>query len=238
MNNPFENCILVMRSGLQQYITDNKERESETVNCFQIRSWFRQGYDKGLALKKSMLADNMIYTMELLSQNYQHEMGRLGKLPEDQAGRLAYLEMVKGFARLKDCMEAGITAEENMNSGAAGAGMLAAALNQCRKHFDAHWLEAKENIWNSPFLHGVMFEFNEALKPRVMERFDKELETNRHQFTKIMARPDNTTEVLPTVPKGEAPPAYASHEDNHATQNSGVQIIVGNNVVTVQPRYK
>jgi hypothetical protein len=240
MNNPFENCILVMRAAIQQYITDNQQRESASANCFQVRSWLRQGYDTALARQKMLLADHLDYTLEHLAENYQKEMGRLGKIPADLAARLAYMELIKGFARLQDCIEAGTLAEAKMNQNGAGAGLLAATLKQCKKTYDSHWLQAKENIWSSPILHGVMFDHNEEQKAQVMARFNTDLGINRHQFTSILARPEKAIEVpLSASQRSPRPPAYASEEDLKGTgigPNPFMEIKVGGNVVTIHQK--
>lgn len=236
MNTPFEDGILVMKAAISLYITENKRRSSQNVNCFQFKAWVRQGYDRELAKQKLVLSENIIYTLEQLLENYQKEMSRLNDLPADQRAKLAYMEVTKGFARLKDCIESGIKREKDINQGWTGSGVLARSLLQCQQHFDAYWGHAKEQIWQSPLLRGQLFEYNEVLKDTIFSRFDKDLDTNRHQFTSIMTRPEEMDEVSlsmrrpiakpePVTQAMAPPPAYGSRDDSMIEIKAGGSVL-------------
>jgi hypothetical protein len=209
---PVQDCIVSMRTNIQHYLQDNAKRNNEEVSCFQLRSFVRGGYDTALAQSKKKLADDVDYTLEHIGTTYRNEIARIGRdIPtESDRAQLSYNEIIKNFARIKDCIDAAIINERNEHSWRAGAGKLIQALNLSQRAFETYWAQTKEQIWNMKPLHGVKFEFSQFHQPAVFARFDKELDIHRGQFTAIMFRPETMETYGITPPGYEPPPAYAS----------------------------
>jgi len=231
MNNPLQDCILVMRRAIQQYIQMNQSRDNEKVSCFKARSFVRGGRDADLALSKLKLAQKIDYTLETVSMNYEAAVTCLGTqlnqghIQPSQSASLAYDALITGFARVRDCLKAGKAAEDKLNGLSARGGMLAHALTLCEGHFDAYWLQAKNSIWTTKELHGIKFEFDEGLRGTVLAHFDKVMKMNSGLFMAILEVPEQTTGLTP--PPYQSPAAYANPPQV-------VEINLGSNKVTIK----
>jgi hypothetical protein len=234
---PVQDCIVSMRTNIQHYLQDNIKRDSEEVSCFQLRSFVRGGYDTALAQSKKKLADDVDYTLEYIGSGYRNEIARIGRdiSTESDRAQLSYNEIIKDFARIKDCLDAAILNEKNQHSWRAGAGKLTEALSLSQRAFETYWTQAKEQIWNMTPLHGVKFEFSEFHKAAVFARFDKELDINRGQFTAIMFRPESMETYGIRPPAYENPPAYASSSSATGVgANPFVEINLNGSKITIQ----